>query len=162
MKRQPNQDKTLFITQEQKGFDLLTRNISRNNKLSDGAIRLYAYLNSHSENFNLSAQSIANYLHKSIRTINTFIAELKQSGFLVLDRKENSNTYYYKLMQSPKLEEINDFSKENVLNAYHRNVIDGKDLLLMLRKNLITRKTYDEIITEIIRIANTPWLDDED
>ena len=162
MKRQPNQDKTLFITQEQKGFDLLTRNISRNNKLSDGAIRLYVYLNSHSENFNLSYESIANYLNKSVKTIQRLINELKESGFLVLERKENKNTYYYKLMQSPKLEQLNDFSKENVLNAYWHNIIDDKDILYMLRKNLITRKIFDEIITEIIRIANTPWLDDEE
>lgn len=162
MKTPKNQDKKLTITQEQDGFVMIPYTIAKNNKLSDSAIRLYTYLKSHTQNFNLSYQSIANYLHKSESTIKRTIDELKDNGFLVLKRKENKNTYHYELVNSPKLEQINDFSKENILNAFYNNILDIKDILSLLQRKYIDKKTYNEIIDDICKIAKTKWLDDEE
>lgn len=150
--------KTLYITTEQSGFDTLTRNISRNTFLSDGAKCLYIYLNSHSESFNFSIESIANYLHKSIRTINREIEELKKSGFLILERKPNSKTYYYKLLNSPKLEHLKDITPDLILKACIENVISLQDINELRKKKIITLEQYNEITDNIIKILKTEWL----
>lgn len=161
MKKAQKQEIKLYITAEQSGFDILTRNISRNTFLSDGAKALYIYLNSHNESFNLSAQSIANYLKKGIATINREIAELKESGFLILEKKENSNTYYYKLLKSPKLDHLKDFTNEKILNAFFENYISLKDIAQLYKKKHITKKQYNEIFDEIVKIAKTDWLNEK-
>ena len=163
MKKATNQRKTLFITAEQNGYDMLTRNISRNTFLTDGAKALFIYLNSHNENFNLSAESIATYLHKSYRTIQRLIEELKENGFLILERKENKNTYYYKLVNSPKIERLNnDFTSDNIINAYCQNIIDTKEIDGLFNQKLITKSQYKEIMQKIFNIYKTKWLNDEE
>lgn len=161
MKKAKNTEQILYITTEQNGFDMLTRNISRNTFLSDGAKALYIYLNSHSENFNLSKESIASYLHKSTDTIKREIAELKKHGFLVLERKENSNCYYYKLRTSPKIEQIKSFDNESIINAFFDTKInfDLQDIDGLYKRNLITKKDYEIIINRIFEIVKTNWLD---
>ena len=129
MKKTKNQPKTLFITAEQDGYTIITNNICRNTFISDSAKALYIYLKSHSHNFNLSYESIANYLHKSVKSIQRTIKELKDNGFLKLVKKENSNTYYYELLNTPKKEQLKEYTKDNILNAYYSNIINDNDLL---------------------------------
>ena len=153
---------TLFITAEQDGFTIISNNITRNTFLSDGAKALYIYLKSHNENFNLSAESIANYLHKSERTIRNEIKELQENGFLVLERKENSNTYFYKIYSSLKLEHLSEFTNEKILNAFWNNYIDLNDIKQLRKSNKINQKQLEEIINEIMRILKTSWIKDID
>ena len=148
----------LYITSEQNGFDMLTRNISRNKFLTDGAKSLYIYLNSHNENFNLSIQSIANYLNKGIATIKRKINELKQSGFLILEKKEKSNAYYYKLLKSPKIERLKEFTKENIIKSFFENNISFEDINQLRKNKKITLKEYNEILDYIYKIAKTEWV----
>ena len=161
-KASQTQEIKLFITAEQDGFTIVSNNITRNTFLSDGAKALYIYLKSHSDNFNLSAQSIAEYLHKSIRTIKSQITELKQSGFLVLERKPNANVYYYKLLSSPKLENIKSWSVEDLHKAVCKGDISFEDLSGAVNKKLITLKEYEEIIKRVIKTAkNRDFYKDE-
>lgn len=161
MKRQLKET-TLFITAEQDGFTIISNNITRNTFLSDGAKALYIYLKSHNENFNLSAESIANYLHKSERTIRNEIKELQENGFLILERKENSNTYFYKIYSSPKLEHLKEFTNEKILNAFWNNYIDLNDIKQLRKSNKINQKQLEEIINEIMRVLKTSWIKDID
>lgn len=159
MKKAKQEDKKLFITAEQNGFDMLTRNISRNTFLSDGAKALFIYLNSHNENFNLSIQSIATYLNKGIATINREIKELKDNGFLILEKKENNNSYYYRLSNSPKLNQIKDFTNDQIIDAFFKNIIDLKEISLLCKKGYIMPKDCEKILDEIFKIMKESWLD---
>ena len=99
MKKAKNNNLKLNIIQESNYFVMIPYNVAkaRNSQLSKGAKSLYLYLKSNNENFNLSIESIANYLEESISTINREIAELKAKGYLILTKKENAKTYNYVL-----------------------------------------------------------------
>lgn len=161
MKTAKKQEIKLYITTEQNGFDMLTRNISRNIFLSAEAKELYIYINSHSETFNLSYESIANYFKKSVKTIKRAVDELKESGFLILERKPNANAYYYKLLKSPKIDQLKTFTTENIKDAFFKNIISLQDINQLRKANKITLKQYNEIINQIMKIVKTEWLNND-
>lgn len=115
-------------------FTQITNQITKNNKLSDFAIRLYGYLKSHTNNFYLSYRTITNYLNISRDKLNKGINELKKSGFLEIKELKGKNQYKYILHDKPSnkdYEIVNNIEK----NGYIDFSIYDIELIIKLLNN---------------------------
>lgn len=155
MKRTKN-EKIISIQSEQNHFVIISHNIARNTKLSDSAKSLYIYLKSHSENFILSYRRIANHFNISEWKIKTAIKELKQSGFLQIEKKPNSNEYKYILLDNPTNEE---YKIAEQLATNQLNFADIDNIIKILNNKRISKETREKINEKLQAILHAKWLD---
>ena len=113
-----NKARKFYITAQSNNFVIVSHNIARNQYLSDSAKSLYIYLKSHSENFYLSQRQIANYFDISMHKIELAMLELKENGFLKIEKLENKNQWRYILLDNPTLKDLPNYQKDTIINAF--------------------------------------------
>lgn len=150
MKR-PYNNKIIQIKSET-NFAQITYNITKGNKLTDFATRLYGYLKSHNENFYISYSAIAKHYKISEFKVKQAIKELKQSGFLEIERQ--GNNFIYKLYNDTENEEykINESIKNNQLDF-----TDVETIYKILNNEKITAETREKIKNKLNDILHAKW-----
>ena len=153
--KKASKNKIIQIRNENNNFIIVSHNIAKNTKLSDFAIRLYAYLKSHSENFYLSYSTIAKYLKISEDKVKKGIRELKQSGFLEIERK--GNEFIYKLYDTTANEEY------KIIDAIEKDALNYSDIHLIYRiinNQKVSQETRQKVADKLSKILKTNWLED--
>lgn len=138
------------------GFAPLSHNIARNNKLTDGAKTIYIYLNSLAENFYISNRQLAINLNKSLNYVITHIKELKQSGFIEIER--NGNNFIYKIYTEPLNEE---YKLKEMLNKNQLDFTDIETIYKILNNQKISQETRKQINEKLKKILKANWLDND-
>lgn len=140
------------IVKAEIGFSPLSHTIARNIKLSDGAKVIYIYLNSLAENFYISNRQLAINLNKSLNYVITHIKELKQSGFLEIER--HGNDFIYKIYYEPLNEE---YKLKEMLNKNMLDFTDIETIYKILNNQKITAETRNQINEKLRTILKTKW-----
>lgn len=146
--KQTNQ--IIQIRNQQNNFVIISNEIARNKRLTDSAKALYLYLKSHNENFYISIRTIANYLNWSDYKLKYVIKELKQSGFLEIERK--GNHFIYKIYDTTANDEY------KIKDAIENNYLDFSDIELIYRilnDKKITQELKEQIKDKLDKILHT-------
>jgi hypothetical protein len=86
-----------------KGFSMMPHVMSRDKKLSDGAIVIYALLLSYAHQSGSAfpgQETLAEWRGKSVRQIQRYLYELQQAGWIYIERRGLNKTNLYHIFTS--------------------------------------------------------------
>ncbi|WP_219032231.1 helix-turn-helix domain-containing protein [Helicobacter pylori] len=81
------------------GYTQISNEICDDERVSDIAIAIYAYVKKHATTFKLSIEDIAKRFNRSARTIYKYLNELKELGYIEFERERKSDGTFGKFFQ---------------------------------------------------------------
>lgn len=128
--------------------------IIRDGKISNGAFRVYCYIKSQNNNFKISQRNISKQLNCSIVSIEKYILELKNKGYLDIKEIDNT-TYKYILLDNPN----NTISHIQNILQNNNNFIDLLDqMTIWANDKNIPKEIREQIAKKKDAIIHCKWL----
>ncbi|WP_033594746.1 winged helix-turn-helix domain-containing protein [Helicobacter pylori] len=81
------------------GYTQISNDICDDERVSDIAIAIYAYIKKHATTFKLCLEDIAKRFNRSLPTIHKYLNELKDLGYLEFERERKSNGTFGKFLR---------------------------------------------------------------
>ncbi|WQY81436.1 winged helix-turn-helix domain-containing protein [Helicobacter pylori] len=81
------------------GYTQISNDICDDERVSDIAIAIYAYIKKHATTFKLCLEDIAKRFNRSLPTVHKYLNELKDLGYLEFERERNSNGTFGKFFR---------------------------------------------------------------
>lgn len=160
----PTEEKTTIqeITPK-RNFIIVYDTIYKNNQITSDEMHLLIKLISLAPTFKPTTEKLADILHLSKRALIKASKGLQKKGYLII--KKHGNTSQWIINQEPINTELQNLTKEHLLNALLNFEIDLQKLKLLHKLKYIDDRLFIETTTaygkEIQRIVKTKWLDDE-
>ncbi|MGN8502951.1 winged helix-turn-helix domain-containing protein [Helicobacter pylori] len=81
------------------GYTQISNDICDDERVSDIAIAIYAYIKKHATTFKLCLEDIAKRFNRSLPTIHKYLNELKELGYLEFERERKSDGTFGKFLR---------------------------------------------------------------
>ncbi|AGL70141.1 winged helix-turn-helix domain-containing protein [Helicobacter pylori] len=81
------------------GYTQISNNICDDERVSDIAIAIYAYIKKHATTFKLCLEDIAKRFNRSLPTVHKYLNELKELGYLEFERERKSDGTFGKFLR---------------------------------------------------------------
>ncbi|GAA8584045.1 hypothetical protein HpBT295_08420 [Helicobacter pylori] len=81
------------------GYTQISNDICEDERVSDIAIAIYAYIKKHATTFKLCLEDIAKRFNRSLPTVHKYLNELKELGYLEFERERKSNGTFGKFLR---------------------------------------------------------------
>ncbi|GAA9418214.1 hypothetical protein BTM427_14530 [Helicobacter pylori] len=81
------------------GYTQISNDICEDERVSDIAIAIYAYIRKHATTFKLCLEDIAKRFNRSLPTVHKYLNELKELGYLEFERERKSDGTFGKFLR---------------------------------------------------------------
>lgn len=81
------------------GYTQISNDICDDERVSDIAIAIYAYIKKHATTFKLCLEDIAKHFNRSLPTVHKYLNELKDLGYLEFERERKSDGTFGKFLR---------------------------------------------------------------
>ncbi|KNE07569.1 hypothetical protein ACM23_00355 [Helicobacter pylori] len=81
------------------GYTQISNDICDDERVSDIAIAIYAYIKKHATTFKLCLEDIAKRFNRSLPTVHKYLNELKELGYLEFERERKSDGTFGKFLR---------------------------------------------------------------
>ncbi|MFP6148605.1 winged helix-turn-helix domain-containing protein [Helicobacter pylori] len=107
------------------GYTQISNDICDDERVSDIAIAIYAYIKKHATTFKLCLEDIAKRFNRSLPTIHKYLNELKELGYLEFERERKSDGTFGKFLRF--------FLKNHSKNPSEKRANQNKMILFRLK-----------------------------
>lgn len=99
------------------GYTQISNEICDDERVSDIAIAIYAYVKKHATTFKLTIEDIAKRFNRNAKTIYKYLNELKELGYIEFERERKSDGTFGKFFQFIMGNHSKNLSKKQAENA---------------------------------------------
>lgn len=103
------------------GYTQISNDICDDERVSDIAIAIYAYIKKHATTFKLCLEDIAKRFNRSLPTVYKYLNELKDLGYLEFERERKSNGTFGKFLRFFLANHSKNPSVKQSKNTAHHN-----------------------------------------
>ncbi|TPH96432.1 helix-turn-helix domain-containing protein [Helicobacter pylori] len=114
------------------GYTQISNEICDDERVSDIAIAIYAYIKKHATTFKLTIEDIAKRFNRNSKTIYKYLNELKDLGYIVFERERKNDGTFGKFFQFIMGNHSKNLSKKQAKNA--NNHMENKSMWLKPQK----------------------------
>ncbi len=111
------------------GYTQISNDICDDERVSDIAIAIYAYIKKHATTFKLCLEDIAKRFNRSLPTVYKYLKELKELGYLEFERERKSDGTFGKFLRFF----LKNHSKNPIEKQAKKEAIQNKMILFRLK-----------------------------
>ncbi|WP_181229230.1 helix-turn-helix domain-containing protein [Helicobacter pylori] len=111
------------------GYTQISNDICEDERVSDIAIAIYAYIKKHATTFKLCLEDIAKRFNRNSRTVNKYLNELKELGYIDFEReRKNDGTFgkFFKFIMNNFPERMSEKQAKKDSNHKQKNCMWSK------------------------------------
>ncbi|GAB0053602.1 hypothetical protein YGH029_09200 [Helicobacter pylori] len=111
------------------GYTQISNDICDDERVSDIAIAIYAYIKKHATTFKLCLEDIAKRFNRNSRTVNKYLNELKELGYIDFEReRKNDGTFgkFFKFIMNNLPEKMSEKQAKKASNHKQKNCMWSK------------------------------------